>query len=138
MVALALGILIPVVIIFIRENMNTKIRGRKDLESLSLPLIGEIPLSVSHDGKSRGLLKRIFTTNNTRQKKGQRTALQLFTVNWNRGAKSKIEEAPRLVVKDGRRDVRERSFSGIAHQSGIYRTTRPTVEYHCRNFVQPW
>lgn len=110
LVALALGILIPVVIIFIRENMNTKIRGRKDLESLSLPLIGEIPLSVSHDGKSRGFLKRIFSTNNTRQKKGQRTALQLFTVNWNRGAKSKIEEAPHLVVKDGRRDVVNEAF----------------------------
>ena len=45
LVAIALGILIPVVIIFIRENMNTKIRGRKDLESLSIPFVGEIPLS---------------------------------------------------------------------------------------------
>ena len=30
LVAFALGILIPVVIIFIRENMNTRVRGRKD------------------------------------------------------------------------------------------------------------
>ena len=44
MVAIALGILIPVVIIFIRENMNTKVRGRKDLENLSLPFVGEVPL----------------------------------------------------------------------------------------------
>ena len=43
LVAFALGILIPVVIIFIRENMNTKVRGRKDLESISLPFVGEIP-----------------------------------------------------------------------------------------------
>lgn len=47
LVAFALGILIPVVIIFIRENMNTKVRGRKDLESLSVPFVGEIPLAGS-------------------------------------------------------------------------------------------
>ena len=44
LVAFALGLLIPAVIIFMRENMNTKIRGRKDLENLSLPFAGEIPL----------------------------------------------------------------------------------------------
>ena len=45
MVAIALGLLIPVVIIFIMENMNTRVRGRKDIENLTLPFIGEIPLS---------------------------------------------------------------------------------------------
>ena len=44
MVAFALGLLIPVVIIFMRENMNTRVRGRKDLESVTVPFIGEIPL----------------------------------------------------------------------------------------------
>ena len=44
MVAFALGLLIPVVIIFMRENMNTRVRGRKDLENLTIPFIGEIPL----------------------------------------------------------------------------------------------
>lgn len=53
LVAIALGLLIPVVIIFIRENMNTKVRGRKDLESLSLPFAGEIPLAVSGKGKKK-------------------------------------------------------------------------------------
>ena len=45
LVALALGLLIPVVIIFIRESTDTHVRGRKDLEALTLPFIGEIPLS---------------------------------------------------------------------------------------------
>lgn len=44
MAAFALGLLIPVVIIFMRESMNTRIRGRKDLENVAVPLIGEIPL----------------------------------------------------------------------------------------------
>lgn len=47
LVALALGLFIPVLILFIRENMNTSIRGRKDLEDLTLPFIGEIPLLPS-------------------------------------------------------------------------------------------
>ena len=46
LVAFALGILIPVIIVFMRENMNTRIRGRKDLEGLSIPFIGEIPLAI--------------------------------------------------------------------------------------------
>lgn len=47
LVAFVLGLLIPVVVIFIRENMNTKVRGRKDLESLSVPFVGEIPMAES-------------------------------------------------------------------------------------------
>lgn len=43
LVAFVLGLLIPAVIIFMKENMNTKVRGRKDLENLSIPFIGEIP-----------------------------------------------------------------------------------------------
>lgn len=42
--AFALGLLIPVVIIFMKENMNTVVRGRKDLENLTIPFVGEIPL----------------------------------------------------------------------------------------------
>ena len=53
MVAFALGLLIPVVIIFMRENMNTRVRGRKDLENLTIPFIGEIPLFTR---KKKGIL----------------------------------------------------------------------------------
>ena len=43
LVAFAVGLLVPAVAIFMKENMNTKVRGRKDLENLSIPFIGEIP-----------------------------------------------------------------------------------------------
>ena len=43
LVAFALGLMIPVVIIFIRENTNTVVRGRKDLDAITVPIIGEIP-----------------------------------------------------------------------------------------------
>lgn len=52
MVAFVLGLLIPVVIVFIQENMNTKVRGRKDLENLSIPFAGEIPQYLSGKHKT--------------------------------------------------------------------------------------
>lgn len=42
-VAFVIGLLIPVGVIFLREVMNTRIRGRKDVEKLPLPFLGEIP-----------------------------------------------------------------------------------------------
>ena len=45
LMAFALGLLIPVIVIFMMENMNTVVRGRKDLEHLTIPFVGEIPLS---------------------------------------------------------------------------------------------
>lgn len=44
LIGFALGLLIPLVIVFLQESMNTKVRGRKDLENLSIPFVGEIPL----------------------------------------------------------------------------------------------
>lgn len=43
LVAFAIGLLVPAVAIFMKENMNTRVRGRKDLEGLNIPFIGEIP-----------------------------------------------------------------------------------------------
>lgn len=42
--AIILALLIPVVLVYVRESLNTKIRGRKDIEKLSVPFVGEIPL----------------------------------------------------------------------------------------------
>ena len=58
LVAFAIGLLVPAVIIFMKENMNTKVRGRKDLESLSIPFIGEIPQYFS-TRKKLGFNKKI-------------------------------------------------------------------------------
>lgn len=44
LLALAAGVLLPAAVIVVRQTSDTKLRGRKDLESLSVPLIGEIPL----------------------------------------------------------------------------------------------
>ena len=49
--AILLGLLVPIVMVYIRENLNTKVRGRKDIEKLSIPFVGEIPLHISKHHK---------------------------------------------------------------------------------------
>lgn len=44
LVAMVLGFGIPMAVFFLLETTNTRIRGRKDLERLSVPFIGELPL----------------------------------------------------------------------------------------------
>lgn len=45
MVAFVMGLLVPAVVIFMMENMNTRVRGRKDLENMNVPFVGEIPMA---------------------------------------------------------------------------------------------
>ena len=56
LVAFLLGLLVPMIIVYIRENMNSKVRGRKDIEGLTIPFVGEIPLHI-HSGKKKSWLK---------------------------------------------------------------------------------
>lgn len=44
MIAFALALALPAAFFILRESMNSKVRGRKDLEILSIPYIGELPL----------------------------------------------------------------------------------------------
>ena len=43
MMAFIVGLLLPIGIIFLHESMNTRIRSRKDLDALTIPLVGNIP-----------------------------------------------------------------------------------------------
>jgi capsular exopolysaccharide synthesis family protein len=49
--ALLLGLIVPIIILYIRENLNSKVRGRKDIENLTIPFVGEIPLYIHKDKK---------------------------------------------------------------------------------------
>ncbi len=61
LVAFAIGLLAPAIIVFLRETMNTRIRGRKDLEALTLPFVGEIPQAAT---KKKGMSDKKSTENN--------------------------------------------------------------------------
>lgn len=59
-IALAIGLLFPATIVFIKESTNTAIRGRKDIEKLTIPFIGEVPLwrHKVHWWKRKEMLQR--------------------------------------------------------------------------------
>ena len=44
LIALAIALAIPAAWFILREMSNTKVRGRKDLENLTVPYVGELPL----------------------------------------------------------------------------------------------
>lgn len=84
LIALVLGFLIPVVVIYIREKANTTVRGRKDLKKVTVPFLGEIPFSISR--KNRPTLE-------------QRIKF------W-----KKPKEVCMVVVKAGKRDIVNEAF----------------------------
>ena len=43
LIALAVALLLPAAWFIVREMMNSKVRGRRDLEQLSIPFVGELP-----------------------------------------------------------------------------------------------
>ncbi|MCR4965133.1 MAG: polysaccharide biosynthesis tyrosine autokinase [Bacteroidales bacterium] len=45
--ALIAGLAIPIAIVVLQEYLDTTVRGRKDLEKLTMPFIGEIPMAYS-------------------------------------------------------------------------------------------
>lgn len=83
-VCFVLALALPVLVLYVFEMTNTKIRSRKDLENIPMPFAGEIPLV----GK-KNLLKKIFTSPNKRKAE---------------------KEAPLPVVKPGCRDIPNEAF----------------------------
>lgn len=86
LIAFVLGLAIPMSVFFIIISGNTKLRGKKDLDNMSVPYIGEIPM---YDGKKRSI-KRI-----------------LPDIARRRGGKT---EDVSIVVKEGNRDVVNEAF----------------------------
>ncbi len=43
LMAFVLGLVVPGGLLFLRDTMNHTVRGRKDLDSLGVPLVGEVP-----------------------------------------------------------------------------------------------
>jgi hypothetical protein len=90
MMAIGLGLLIPLVILLIRENMNTKVRGRTDIDKLTIPFIGEIPQYGKHKPHSK--LAQLFRSK--KKKKGEEESLDILVKPKSRNV---INEAFRVV-----------------------------------------
>lgn len=52
LIAFAIGLVVPIGSIYLIELSNNTVRGRKDLEGLSIPIVGEIP-SFKKSGKKK-------------------------------------------------------------------------------------
>lgn len=64
-IAFVLGLLFPAGIIILRANMDNKVRGRKDLEVLSMPFVGELPqLGGKKKGKNEELSRIVVREHN--------------------------------------------------------------------------
>lgn len=64
-IALALGLFIPLIIITLKTAFNTVVRSRKDLENLATPFVGEIPLYGSNKA-SQDVEKNLVVQANSR------------------------------------------------------------------------
>lgn len=80
------GLVIPLAVIIIRENMDTTVRGRKDMKKLTMPFVGEIPLCPD------------------RQERGK------FLFREKSPFKKKHTEDRRIVVGEGKRDIVNEAF----------------------------
>ena len=94
--ALIAGIAIPIAIIIIQEYLNTTVRGRKDLEKLTMPFIGEIPLSISAKEEKKKLKEK----------------RRLFRLSKKKGVEPEQEKGfgGVIVVKHGNRNAINEAF----------------------------
>ena len=92
LIAIVIGLAIPALILFLREQFNTTVRGRKDLDKLTMPFVGEIPLAYSAaDAKKQ---KKAARKKHDEQK----------------GQEVKEGFAGGVVVKEGSRNVINEAF----------------------------
>lgn len=85
MMYLLIGLAIPSAGVYLAEMFNTKVRGRKDIESLTVPFLGEIPLGFK---RRRGL---------QRLRKPHEDELSKRIVMVKRGCGNVINEAFRVI-----------------------------------------
>ena len=84
LLALLLGLILPLGIIYLMQSLNTTVRGRQDLKRISVPFLGEIP----YNGEKPHLL---------------RPRLQALMG-------KKQEDAHPIVVEKGNRDIINEAF----------------------------
>ena len=73
LIAVLAGLFIPASVIMLRESFNTAVRGRKDLQALNAPFVGEIPLATEKKGKRR--VAREVSDNRVVVKDGSRSIM---------------------------------------------------------------
>ena len=69
LLALMLGLFIPLAIIYMMEVLNTRVRGKKDLKDVVLPFAGEIPLTEEGMKQNKKYLRSLKMQKDVSQKR---------------------------------------------------------------------
>jgi len=93
--AFLLGLFIPIMMIYVQEQLNSKVRGRKDIEKLTAPFVGEIP----QYGKKPKRQWFNFIKNKLDTAKEKPTKEE-----------TPKEEPPKILVKPGSRNIINEAF----------------------------
>ena len=94
--AFLLGLFIPIMMIYVQEQLNSKVRGRKDIEKLTAPFVGEIPQYGKKPKRQWfSLIKNKLETVKEKPTKEETP---------------KEEEAPKILVKPGSRNIINEAF----------------------------
>ena len=88
LLALMLGLFIPLAIIYLMEVLNTKVRGKKDLKDVVLPFAGEIPLTEGAMKANRKYLRAL---------KMQKDVGQKQEISVKAGSRDTVNEAFRVL-----------------------------------------
>lgn len=99
LIALAVGLALPIGVIYLREMMDHTVRGRRDIDELQIPLIGEIPALVGKRNrlglKQKNIERAVFIKENSRDLINEsfrilRTKLDFFM--------TATEESPKVIL----------------------------------------
>lgn len=104
LICFVVGIVLPALILFLDESMNSRLRNRSDIDGIKTPLLGEIPEASDNTMSLR---------------------MRSFRRRWREmmGKSSKIEEAPSLLVHEHGRSIVNEAF----------RMVRSNLEFMTRN-----
>lgn len=91
-IAFVAGLAIPAGILFTMESLNTKVRVRKDIENITAPFLGELPMS----GKVRkkGIRARLLSMIGIKPKAGD---VERYEILVKEGSRNIVNEAFRVI-----------------------------------------
>lgn len=113
LVALLLGLLLPFGVIYLFETMNTTVRGRKDLDNIKTPFVGEIPM---YGLKRMSFMQRL------------RFRYDRFVLMWSGKKRDRESEKHlKIVVKPGKRNVINEAFRVIRGNLEFMKTDKSSI-----------
>lgn len=92
LIAFVAGLAIPAGILFTMESLNTKVRVRKDIENITAPFLGELPMSGKV--KKKGIRARLLSMIGIKPKAGD---VERYEILVKEGSRNIVNEAFRVI-----------------------------------------